>query len=59
MGVEVYVSVCVHARSHTHTARGVLSIEPRGLDETLGGPKESEWTIYVCVHVYKVHMCIQ
>jgi len=55
----VYVSVCVHARSHTHTARGVLSIEPRGLDETLGGPKESEWTIYVCVHVYKVHMCIQ
>ena len=54
----MYVGVCVYARSHTHIARVVLSIEPRGRDETLGGPEESEWTIYVCVHAYKVHMCI-
>ena len=44
----MYMGVCVYAQSHTHTARRVLSCEPRGRDETLGGPEESE-SDYICM----------
>jgi len=47
-GGGVYVGVCVNIRRHayTHTTSGVLRVEcePRGWDETLGGPEESRWT---------------
>ena len=36
--------MCVHTRTHTHAARGVLGGEPRGRDETLGEPNESRST---------------
>jgi hypothetical protein len=57
-----WVYVFVHARTHTHCTWGARC-EPRGRDETLGGPEacESRWTksrqicIRICVqstHVY-------
>ena len=57
-------SVCgciVYIYAHTHTSRGVLRCESRGLDETPGGPEESRWTksrhtyVRVC---FQVHMCM-
>ena len=62
----VYVRVYAHTHTHTHTARGVLGCEPRGRDDTPGGPEESSWTMsrHICicgikvfVYVYNVHMC--
>jgi len=48
--------MCVYVRTHTHTARGVLGCEPRGRDETPGGPEESRWTTsrHVCIRI-----CVQ
>ena len=43
--VRVYVGVCVCIRAHTHTLhRWGTRCEPRGRDETPGGPEESRWT---------------
>ena len=53
--------MCVSAHTHTHGTYGVLGCEPRGLEETLGGPKNKDGlnlSIYVFVYVYKVHMCM-
>jgi len=43
----------VYARTHTQTARGVLGCEPRGRDDTLGGPEESRWTKHrhICIRI--------
>ena len=40
----VSVGVCIRTRTHTHCTWGTLGCEPRGQDETLGGPEESRWT---------------
>jgi len=42
--------MCVHTPTHTHTAHddGVIGCEPRGRDETPGGPEESRWGIDDC-----------
>ena len=37
-GWSVCGFMCVFTHTHTHTARGVLTGEPRGRDETLGEP---------------------
>jgi len=61
VGVYAGVGVCIHTHTHTHCTYGVLGCEPRGRDETPGGPEESRWTksrhicIRICVqstHVY-------
>ena len=61
-GGSVCRCTCVYTHTHAHTARGVLGCEPRGRDETLGGPEGSKCTNSrhkcISVHVYKVHMCI-
>jgi len=56
--VGVYAGVCVCIRTHTPTLHtyGVLGCEPRGRDETPGGPKESKWakSRHMCIRI-----CIQ
>jgi len=58
----VYAGVYVCIRTHTHTAREILRCEPRGRDETPGGPEESRWTesrqicIRICVQSTHVHI---
>ena len=60
----VYVCVCVYICTHTHThcTDGVLGCEPRGRDETPGGPEESRWTKsrHICIRicVQSTHMYI-
>jgi len=60
-GGSVCGCVCVYTHTHTHYTYGVFCCEPRGRDETPGGPAESGWTksshirIRICVqstHVY-------
>jgi len=46
----------VYAHTCTYCTDGVLGCEPRGRDETPGGPKESRWT--KSLHTY-VHICVQ
>jgi len=43
--------VCVYAHTHTHCTDGVRGCEPRGQDETPGGPEESRWTKsrHICI----------
>jgi len=41
VGVYVSVRVCIRTHTHTHCTYGVLGCEPRGRDETPGGPEES------------------
>jgi len=41
---RVHVGVCMCIHTHTHTAHGVLRCEPKGPDETPGGPEEARWT---------------
>jgi len=50
------VYLCVYAHTHTHCTYGVLSCEPRGRDETPGGPEESRLTKsrYICIRI-----CVQ
>jgi len=50
------VYVCVYAHTHAHCADGVLGCEPRGRDETPGGPEISRWT--KSRHVY-IRICVQ
>ena len=54
--------VCVYAHKHTHYTDGVLGCEPRGWDETPGGPEESRWTkswhIYIHICVQSTHVCV-
>ena len=60
-GGSVYGCMCVYTHTHTHCTDGVLGCEPRGPDETPGGPEQSRWIesqhkyIRICVqstHVY-------
>jgi len=46
--------------THTHTRTWGTWREPRGRDETPGGPEESRWTEsrHICIRIYKVHTCI-
>jgi len=50
------VCVCIYAHTHTHCTDGVLGCEPRGRDETPGGPEESRWTKsrHICIRI-----CVQ
>jgi len=52
----MWVSVCVYAHTHTHCTYEVLECEPRGREETPGGPEESKWTksLHICIHI-----CVQ
>ena len=52
---------CVYAHTHTRCTYGVLGCEPRGRNETPGGPEECRWTkswqmrLRICVqstHLY-------
>jgi len=52
----MWVYVCVYAHIHTHCTYGVLGSEPRGWDETPGGPEKSRWT--KSQHTY-VRICAQ
>jgi len=57
----MWVYVYVYAHTHAHCTYGVLSCEPRGQDETPGGPEESRWIllgIFIFVYAYEVHMCV-
>jgi len=38
----MWVYVCVYAHTHTHCTDKVLCCEPRGRDETPGGPKNPD-----------------
>jgi len=55
------MGVCVCIRAHTHCTWGT-KCEPRGRDETSGGPEESGWTeawyICICICVGSTHMYI-
>jgi len=56
----VYVNVYAH--THTHCTYGVLSCEPRGQDETPGGPEQFRWTksrhMYIRICVRSTHVCV-
>jgi len=59
----VCVCVCLYTHTHTHTARKVLDVSPGVGTRHLEGPKtrnldELNLGIYVCIHVYKVDMCV-
>jgi len=58
----IWVYVFVHAHTHTHTARGVPGCEPRGRDETLGGPEEfrrtKSWRIFIRIFVQSTRLNI-
>jgi hypothetical protein len=60
VGVYVGAWVC-NAQTHTHCTWGA-QCEPRGRDDTLGGPKESRWTkswrIFIRTHVQCTHLGI-
>jgi len=56
VGVYVGVCVCVRTHTHTHCTDWVLGCEPRGRDETPGGPKESRWTKSRHIHI---RICVQ
>ena len=53
---------CIRTHTHTHCTDGVLSCEPRGQDETPGGPEESSWNksrhIYIRICVQNTHVYI-
>ena len=61
-GNGVYAGVYVCIRTHTHTAREILRCEPRGRDETPGGPEESRWTesrhTYICICVQSTRVYV-
>jgi len=46
-------SVCGCTHTHTHCTYGVIGCEPRGRDETPGGPEESRWTKsrHICIRI--------
>ena len=48
--------MCVYARAHTHYTDGVLCCEPRGRDETLGGPDESRLVAPESLLSERVHL---
>jgi len=52
----MWVYVCVYAHTHAHCTDGVLGCEPRGRDETPGGPGESRWTEFQHTHI---RTCVQ
>jgi len=56
VGVYVGVGVCMRTHIHTHCTDGVLGYEPRGRDETPGGPEKSRWTKsrHICIRI-----CVQ
>jgi len=57
-GGSVCECMCVYTHTHTHSTWGARC-EPRGRDETLGGPEISRWTKYwqyVFVYLHKVHI---
>jgi len=62
VGVHVSVCVCTRTHTHTHCTCGVLGREPRGRDETPGGPEESRWTksrhIYIRTCVQSTHLYV-
>ena len=39
--LSIFDTMCVYVHTHIHTTDGVLGCEPRGRDETPGGPGES------------------
>jgi len=62
MGVYVGVGVCIRTYAHTHCTDGILGCEPRGQDETPGGPEESRLTKsrHICfrIRVQSTHLYI-
>jgi len=53
------VYLCVYAHTHTHCTYGVLSCEPRGRDETPGGPEESRLTsVYMYSSMCTKYTCV-
>jgi len=61
LSVRKRTSQCVYTHTHTHTARGALNVGPGVGTRQLEGPKNPDGqnlSKYVCVYVYKVHMCI-
>ena len=61
-GGSVRGCICVYTNTNTRTTHGVLGCEPRGRDETPGGPEESRWTksrhICICICVQSTHLYI-
>ena len=61
-GMSACECMRVYTHTHTHTAYGVLRCEPRGRDETPGGPEESRWTksrhTCICICVQSTHVYI-
>jgi len=59
-GKNIPPTPCVHEHKHTHCTYGVLGCEPRGRDETPGGPEESRWTksqnTCICIWVQSTHV---
>jgi len=51
------VYVCVYVHTRTQCTRGT-QCEPRGRDETPGGPEESSWHICIRICVQKAHVYI-
>jgi len=53
---------CVYTHTHAHCTYWVLRCEPKGRDETPGGPEESRWTksrhmcIRKCVQTWITHL---
>jgi len=58
-GGSVCGCMCVntHTHTHTHCTDEVPGCEPRGRDETPGGPKESRWT--KSLHIHMIRVCVQ
>jgi len=57
----MWVYVCVYAHTHTHCTDELLACEPRGWDDTPGGPEDLDGInlgIYIVVCVYKVHVYV-
>jgi len=54
--LKVIKAIIIIAHTHTHCTHGVLGCEPRGRDETTGGPEESRWTTsrHICIRI-----CVQ
>jgi len=62
-GGSVCGCMCWYTHTHTHTAREVLDVSPGVGTRHLEVPKtqnlvELNLSISVCIHVYKVDMCV-